>query len=101
MKKYGINVGDQEISSIKQEHSYSYHAYYIYPSFYLSIFLDIIYIFIYLVTSDASSGTVRVEQGSTVTIQCSASGNPHPHVYWYRQHINKVDTDLYIFLRGR
>ncbi len=52
-------------------------------------------------TSDASSGTVRVEQGSTVTIQCSASGNPHPHVYWYRQHINKVDTNLYIFLRGR
>ena len=32
------------------------------------------------------NGTVRVVSGSRVRLECRASGQPRPHIYWTRKH---------------
>ena len=44
----------------------------------------------YLVRSDPANGEVLVKQGSMVTVQCTATGNPSPSVTWTRLNQDKV-----------
>ena len=44
----------------------------------------------YLVRSDPANGEVLVKQGSIVTVQCTATGNPSPSVTWTRLNQDKV-----------
>ena len=44
----------------------------------------------YLVRSDPANGEVLVKQGSMVTVQCTATGNPPPSVTWTRLNQDKV-----------
>lgn len=42
------------------------------------------------------NGQVSARKGSTVTLECKASGNPVPSIYWYKK-VKQISNHNFIY----